>query len=476
MTDLGHESRGSGSVGDALARPVSRRSFLKLAAAAGAAAGATSLLGLTTAAAAPARVGAEAPRFAPLKAGGTLTFVWIDWVPSRLLESLGSEYEKVSGWKVVGDYVGATQWHDKIFTEFAAQTGADIPIGDSQWIGEESVGGHIMELTDWAAKNLNLNDINPASLKSYGEFPDGSGRLWGLPCEGDCLTYVYRKDLFSDPNEQANFKAKYGRDLAPATTWDEYYDIAEFFHRPDQGLYGSAMHFAAAYDAITCNFNQIFWSNGGELWDGHNKVVGYLNSDAGVAALDYLKKLYKISPPGSGNWWFNEVNEAMAQGQVAQSINWIAFHPGLVDPNSSKVGDKIGFAVAPGTSKAHFVCLGGQGLQVSNYSKNKDAVLDFVKWFWTEETQTKWAKGGGLTAHLKVLNSPEFDTYFPWNNVFKQTLPLLRDFWHVPEYAKMLELQEQTLNSAVVNDTDTKEALDKIAQGQQDILMAAYPS
>jgi hypothetical protein len=40
----------------------------------------------------------------------------------------------------------------------------------------------------------------------------------------------------------------------------------------------------------------------------------------------------------------------------------------------------------------------------------------------------------------------------------------------------MLELQEQTLNSAVVNDTDTKEALDKIAQGQQDILMAAYPS
>ena len=61
-------------------------------------------------------------------------------------------------------------------------------------------------------------------------------------------------------------------------------------------------------------------------------------------------------------------------------------------------------------------------------------------------------------------------TYYPWNQGFKDTLPLLRDFWHMPEYAKLLDLQEKTLNAAVVNETDAQEALDKIAQGQEEIL------
>jgi len=393
-----------------------------------------------------------------------------------LLEQLGNEWGTgVGGWKMQGDYVGATQWHDKIFTEFAGQTGADFPILDSQWIGEAIAGKHIIELTEWANANVKLADYNPPSIRSYGEYPQGSGHLWGLPGQGDALAYVMRKDLFEDPKEKDAFKAKYGRDLTAAKTWDEYYDIAEFFNRPDQQLYGSASHFAAAYDAITCNWNQIFWSNGGELWDGKNKVEGFLNTDAGVKALDFYKKLYKVSPPGSGNWWFDEVNTAMAQGQVAQSINWFAFHTGLIDPKASKVADKLLWGVVPGAEK-HFVHLGGQGLHLSAYSKNQDAAKEFMKWFYAEEQQVKWAKGGGFTAHVKVLNSPEFLTYFPWNDKFKETLPLLKDFWNLPEYAKMLDLQEKTLNSSVVNDTDSKEALDKIAQGQQAILMEAYPS
>ena len=38
--------------------------------------------------------------------------------------------------------------------------------------------------------------------------------------DGDMLQVTYRKDLFEDPTEQKNFKAKNGWDLAPATDWD----------------------------------------------------------------------------------------------------------------------------------------------------------------------------------------------------------------------------------------------------------------
>ena len=41
--------------------------------------------------------------------------------------------------------------------------------------------------------------------------------------------YLYRTDLFNDPEIQAAFKEKTGRDLAPAKTHEEYTEIAEFF-------------------------------------------------------------------------------------------------------------------------------------------------------------------------------------------------------------------------------------------------------
>ena len=66
------------------------------------------------------------------------------------------------------------------------------------------------------------------------------GKVISQSMDGDVHTLQYRTDLFGDPKEQEAFKAKYGYDLAPPATWDEYYDIAEFFTRPDQGLYGTA--------------------------------------------------------------------------------------------------------------------------------------------------------------------------------------------------------------------------------------------
>src|SRR5260370_11278760 len=47
----------------------------------------------------------------------------------------------------------------------------------------------------------------------------------------------YRKDLFNNPTEQANFKAKYGHDLTPPTSYDQMYQIAEVFNRPPN-MYG----------------------------------------------------------------------------------------------------------------------------------------------------------------------------------------------------------------------------------------------
>lgn len=457
-----------------LGKKVSRRSLLRASVVAGA-----GLAALSVTPALAASQPAAARRLGSAQPKGTISFEWFDWRPARLLEEMGKVYQERTGWEVKATLGSADNWHDRIFTNFVGKTGADMPILDSQWIGEAVVGGHLYELTDWIkAGNIDIEDINPASLAGQGQYPqakpgqtgtfDPNGRFYGVPLAGDSLGYVYRKDLFEDPKEKEAFKARYGYDLAPADTWAQYRDIAEFFTRPDQNLYGSALHYSASYDAIACIFNQLTWCFGGDIWDGTCKAEGYINGPGAVKALDLMKELYKFTPPGGGDWWFDELTTAMSQGQIAQMINWYAFHNALIDPKSSKVVDKVGFAVVP-KAEQRVASIGGMGLHVSSYSKNIDQVLDFIKWVESAEGQMLWTKGGGFTARLSILNSPEYPTYYPWNEAYRQTVPLVRDFWNVPEYAKLLEIQNKTLHEAVVNNLDSKQALDEIARGQQQI-------
>lgn len=55
--------------------------------------------------------------------------------------------------------------------------------------------------------------------------------VWSLPLQSNVLTVSYRKDLFEDPGNQAQFRELYGRELAIPETLDEYLDVAVFFTR-----------------------------------------------------------------------------------------------------------------------------------------------------------------------------------------------------------------------------------------------------
>src|SRR3954470_6153279 len=82
------------------------------------------------------------------RAAGSLTILWAQWDPANYLQELVKDYEKQTGTKVV---VETTPWPDfqnKAFKEFTAKGSAyDMVVGDSQWLGAGSTGGHYVELT-----------------------------------------------------------------------------------------------------------------------------------------------------------------------------------------------------------------------------------------------------------------------------------------------------------------------------------------
>ncbi|NDJ76734.1 MAG: carbohydrate ABC transporter substrate-binding protein [Chloroflexi bacterium] len=392
-----------------------------------------------------------------------LTIVWFAWPPCEALAELVPQYE---GANVTVDCVPLAQWHDIIFTDFVAEGGADLPILDSQWIGEAVGGNHLVNLTDWMEANMELDDYVPAALSAYGEYPAGSGVYYGVPAMADVQMLVYRADIFEEE----------GLD-EPADTWYGLLEQAQELKDSDTIENGFTWFWCGSVgcvDQVQTAWNQIAWSFGGELWDpAEYQVEGVLNSDENVEALEFAAELYLTGPDGSGDFTYDEVLGSLCNGTSAMTSIWVGFGPVIADPNSCAEAENFAYAVPPGQTD-HYLSLGGQGMSVSAYG-DVDAALDFLAWFQMEETQLEWIRLGGYSARYSILESDEFVNAAPYNGVFADAYPLVKDFWNLPEYSELLEVQGEYLNLAIVGEMAAEEALSYIAEEQQYIIDDAYP-
>lgn len=396
-----------------------------------------------------------------------LTIFWAEWDPANYLQELVNQYTKETGVKIT---VETTPWSDfqtKTFTEFNAHGDTyDMVVGDSQWLGAGATGGHYVDLTQFFKDNKVADLMAPATVKFYSEYPGNSGKYWAIPLEGDAVGWAYRKDWFEDPTEKANFKAKYGYELAVPKDFKALRDISEFFYRPDQKRYGIAIYTDNSYDAMAMGFENALFSYGGDMGDYSTyKVEGMINSPKAVEALNAYKELYKFTPPGWGKTFFVEDNQAITEGLAAISMNFFAFFPSLLNEKTNPHAKSTGFfANPPGPGGAQFAALGGQGISVVSYSKKQEESMKFLKWFIRNDVQQKWADLGGYTCSAAVLSSEAFRKKTPYNEAFYQTMFKVKDFWAVPEYAELLqELNDRIYPVVVGGSTSAKDALDGLA-------------
>jgi multiple sugar transport system substrate-binding protein len=406
-----------------------------------------------------------------------LTIWWAQWAPADFLQQIGNDYEAETGIKVT---VVQTPWGDyynRVGTEWAAKgTSYDMIVGDSQWVGQAVTQGHYIDLTDFMTSNGITETVTPATLQYYGEYPTGSGRYYAYPTEGDANGWAYRKDLFEDPQNMADFEAQYGYPLAVPETWAQLRDIAEFFTRPDDGLYGIGVYTQDDYDAITMGFENVFFSYGCDWFDEGFNVLGVINKPECVEALELYKELYSFAPPGTNDAFFQEMNDAFTNGQTAMIMNYFAFFPAL-DSDQNPYRESTGYFVMPtGPDGGQYAALGGQGISVNAYidDARKQASLDFIKWFAQEDIQKRWAELGGYTCNINVLSSEEFLNQTPYNAAFAQTMTFVKDFWNIPEFGQLLEPTQRHLSAAIVAGTeDPQTALDLMAEEHDAILVEA---
>ena len=408
----------------------------------------------------------------PADAQKSLTIVWAEWDPANYLQELSKDFTAETGITVDVVQVPWPSFQDQVFTAFVGKQDIyDIVIGDSQWLGRNSVGGHYIDLTKWIKANIDVDSIYGPAMTAFAEYPKGSEEYWALPAQVDAAGYVYRKDLFEDPKEMKAFQEKYGYALAPPKTYSQLRDISEFFTRPDKELYGIATWYSKEYDGITMGFQQVMWSFGASYGNADTyKVDGHINNQDAVKALEFYTDLLQFAPPGAPNYYWSETLDAYLSGKVAMAMNYFAFFPGVVDPEKNPIShDTSGFFVAPAGPKGHYVSIGGQGMSISAYSKNQDIAKQYLKWFMQKPVQEKWAKLGGFTPHKEVLQSDAFKKATPFNEAFAASFPYLRDFWAVPEYAELLEVCQTNWSEAISKLKSAKAALNAIARKHEEI-------
>ncbi len=419
------------------------------------------------------------------------------WLPSQLgveMSPLFAEYAKERfGYNVTFTFQESpfSSLFQKAATSLASRSQEfNIIISDSQWLGAFAEPGWIVPMNDVIENSENLRDIewyDPIVEEAYMTYPDGSDQRWGLPQEADTQVLFIRKDLFEDPAEQEAFMDEYGWEL-PTTfedfediDFEQYTQIAEFFTRPEEDLYGTAYQYSKEYDFFTMAYYPYIWSGGGEIWDPDTgDVYGILNNPKNAAALEELVDMQQYMPPGVNNYGISQIVDGFTSGRLATAIQWAAMGGAMI-PESME--GKVTIVPPPGRRLPNgdirrIWSLGGQPWVINAFNDpaHMQVALDFIDWWYLSETQLEFARRGGNPATADVLNSPGFEDIQPWFRAFKYMLTgeRSRDFWHEPTYAEMLAVQQAAFTGYATGEVDSAQrALDYAACEQQRILHEA---
>ncbi len=414
---------------------------------------------------------------------------------------LAPKFEELTGIDVQIETTSWDQMYDKAIKDMEAKTG----IYDMVYIEQDIIYAYLARdfLVD-VTKSLNEKaDLKaPAysedNFTSFAEnFRGKDGDLYGIPMEAFIKVYLYRKDLFDDPDVQAAFKEKTGKDLKPAKTHEEYAEIAQFFtdYGKEKGmdLWGTTAqahtgHPASWYEyfeSVAPTFGVYNWGINAD--DNYAATVangGSMNSPEAKKALKWWLSMRDIAPPESVQSTWTEVATTFAAGRAAQGLvygenaAWIA-----TDESKSRVVGKVGVALPPlepgvledaesGKGYIGYYDGGAFGLPVT--SKNKDAALLFLQFMALPEIQEDWAAAGSRITLTSTYDTPKVQEV---DKELGGYYSMLRDdgklFKGAPEYPfhrQVIEATAPTFYEILTGSISPDEGLDMMAQKAEEEL------
>jgi multiple sugar transport system substrate-binding protein len=263
------------------------------------------------------------------------------------LQRRAPAFGELTGAKINVITVPFSDLYDKILSNVATGTNSyDAFVFDPQWMGDFVPPGYLEDLTSRvrADKKINWLDIAPFFRNFSATF---KGRTYTIPLDGDFQMVYYRKDILKRDH------------VAPPATWDEYLAIAKRYQGKDlngdgKGDYGSCIAKKRAAQSYW-----MFWSIAGSfLQSGGTKQGSFFDvrtmqplvTNPGFArALDIYKQTTSYAPSSERNLDVGDTRGLFTSGRCALSIDWGDIGTLAIDPKTSRVQNKVGSVILPGS-------------------------------------------------------------------------------------------------------------------------------
>ena len=412
------------------------------------------------------------------------------FIASALQTAADSWEEKTCG-KVKLVEFPFSELYPKFLTAMSQQTGDFDVIGFiPAWVPD--FAPYLSTMPNQMQSGAAWDDLHPVYRERLMSW---QGEIKSATMDGDMHMLNYRADLMEDADNQAAFKEKYGYDLSVPKTWNQYYDIAEFFKSSDAVKYGTAEAYARGGQQFWYFFSHAAsYTNNpntpGAMFFDPDTMDAQINNPGWLKALEDYKRGLDYNPPGALNFGSGDVRPLYAGGTVAMNLDWA--DSGVLGATEGKIAGNVRTAVLPGSDKiwnsktnawdtfdepvaSPFLAFGGWQLAVPSDSTNQEAAWSFV----SEVTSPEVSGKAIVTANTGVnpYRLSHYENLDNWSSVFtaeeaKSYLGAQRASLDSPNVALDLrlpgffsytEVLEIELSKALSGQVTPQEALDTIA-------------
>lgn len=286
-------------------------------------------------------------------------------------------------------------------------TATDVVAINMPWLGRFADEGMLAPLDD-ALRNAPINplDFHP-SVWNTGRW---NGKQYGIPIYCTVEFLAARRDLFEEAG------------LSYPRTFDETIAAARVLHRPDREQFGIAWN-AARGMPIAHSFMFFLASAGGSIIDIPRRHENWLdsidpknptltiNSDEGLMAIDYMRRLVEVSPPGIESFDAELNLTSFMSGHTALSYSWSMRASRLEHDPGSRVKRRVAYLTPPARKGRQVTApVGGFLLTIPAYidAERKRDIVNAIAWMASPEAMKAHVQNGFPVApRFSVCADPE---------------------------------------------------------------------
>lgn len=305
------------------------------------------------------------------------------------------------------------------------------------------------------------------------DFFTHDGTVMFVPYHLNTQLFLYRKDLFEDPAEKRAFKAEYGYELQPPKTRQQIVEIAQFFTRPQENLWGLLIAGkASAGETVMADL----MGAGFKLCDLDTGSTPFKSGAARKKAIetvsfwyDLIHK-YKVSPPGTAAVKHVETYEMYRGGRAAMALHWFGDYWDLL--NSSEVVEDIGETgcfLWPTVDPDEGIGMSNWGYGIPKDSKDPELAWEFIKFLVSKPVQLAMSKGSGQASPVQEVT--EIAAQNGWT---ASTMPIqlknAKNPQRIPQMNEIGMIYFQSASGLYANEMSPEEFIDFVTEQTEEVL------